>query len=128
MFNTTPNLISPDHVKSLSNTRGWVITFAILLFIFAVVLILGSIGNIMRGTNILGPLVNILVGLFYIFAGVKFCSYFGKINTAAQTQNSVILESAIEAQAKAWMWLGISSVIYLVLFIIAFLIGLFAVM
>lgn len=127
MFHSQSPQISPEHIQQLTKARGWIITFAVILFIGCALLILGSIGNLLSGnTTAFQALLNLAIGIFYLLAGIKFCQYSGKLKQVHLNPTPINLESAFSLQAKAWMWLGICAIIYLVLCLFVFLMGLIA--
>jgi len=115
LFPNQTNSISAQSIQRIARCRGWVITFAIFLFLYGGLLILGLLGSFGQGASGMIPaMINLFLGGFYVTAGVNFCKFSSNIRLAADNLNPHNLEIAMQCQANAWMWLGICAIIYFI--------------
>ena len=115
---------------ALSQTRPWVIFLAVLGFISAGFMALGSLGmmivfavNDMPGNPsmwVVGGMY-LAISVVYFFGSFYLMSYGTKIGTFLRSENIADMEAALVAQKSFWKLAGILAVLSLVLMALMFL-------
>ncbi len=128
--------ITDAMVESLRKTKGWVLLIAILLFIFAALMGLGSIG-IFIGAGAMSAGVTgaksasmpagmmfgmgfmyLVFALIYVVLGVYLAKYSSSIGRLQRDGESHSMEAALESQQKFWRLTGVLTLLGLVLMVV----------
>jgi hypothetical protein len=124
----------------LNQTRPWVRFLSVLVFISSGFMVLAGIGMILAGivggaalsrTNpVGGPAVMIVSGFFYfilailyIAPGIFLSRYASAIKLLETTPSPEALELALKNQKSFWRFVGIITLIFLILTVVAIVIG-----
>ncbi len=112
-------------IQLLSETRPWVSLIGILMWIAVIFMGIASI-IIMLVALFTGDIESIIVGFFYVIPTVvsgimakALTGYASKINSLIATERLVDLEEALRSQKTYWKTMGIVTVVYIVMFILA---------
>ena len=116
-----PPVSLAESARLLDATRPWVRLVGIVLFLTAGLLVLAGLAVAVAGAG-LGQAASMSLGLvyaimsvLYIVPGVYLVRYAARIREfAGQGQRAVQLESALDAQRAFWKFIGIMTVIGLV--------------
>ncbi len=116
----------PGVQSALAGTKPWVRLCSILLFVSAALMIVvGGLAGIM-GSMALGggaetmalAIVYPLMGLLYLIPGLYLFRYAKRIGDYLTGGQEVQLELALDAQRSFWKFVGILSVIAIVVFLL----------
>lgn len=132
--------ISSSIMVSMAKTRPWVLMFAILGFIGAGLMLIGSIGAIIGGIAMLNSSMGsesidqaarassggmLVIGLFYLaitalyfFMSLYLLRYAGAIKRLKFSNQMADLEAALASQASFWKLVGIMILVSIVLGIV----------
>lgn len=111
-------------IDMLRQTRPWVILFAVLMFLGAGLLLIGSVIGMLAamqvrsGLVMIGPALNIAMSLLYIFPAVFLWRYASRIADLSYRKRAGDLEAALEAQKSYWKFLGIVTLVVICLGIV----------
>ena len=112
-------------LEAMRRTRPWVTMFAILSFVGGGFLILGSLGMFFMGAAggpvaMMGPgigFVYLLIAGFYFVVGKLLWNYRNSIEGFLASGGSAgMLAAAIDRQASFWKFVGILSLVMMVLY------------
>lgn len=123
--------LSPNAAIILSKTRGWVMVYAILLYIIAAILLVGLAvaGNVLREIPQFAELgslfmVGILVALAYVLVQAVLLTLFAnKIGGYLRTRSSVEMSTGLKNMRVFWILEGVRQLLMIVFAVIG-LIGL----
>ncbi|HWE93777.1 MAG TPA: DUF4339 domain-containing protein [Tepidisphaeraceae bacterium] len=124
--------VTPRTIDMLRQTRPWVIFFAVLMFLGAGFLLIGSVigmfaaMQVRSGLVMIGPALNIAMSLLYIFPAVFLWRYASRIADLSYRKRAGDLESALEAQKSYWKFLGIVTLVVIGLGIVVVLVAVVA--
>ena len=125
-------LLTAEGLKFLNQTKPWVRFLAVMVFIvvaFAVIgalimLLVGVAGNFVgSGNNTFGILpgegmiigfVYLVIGVLYIAPGIFLFRYATAIKVLESVRKSQALENALKCQRSFWRYIGILTVICLI--------------
>ena len=121
--------LSPNAVTILSKTRGWVMLYAILLYIVAAGLLLGLAlaGNFLREIPQLDAMggfvmVVILIGLGYVLVEAILLTIFAaKIGGYLRSRNPNEVASGLKNMKIFWIFEGVRQVIFVIFGVIGLL-------
>ncbi len=128
--------------RHLSQTGPWIRFFSILLFIFSGLTLLVGMGLILMGfagilspgssvggkllpsglgVALLGPIYGLIAILGYLVPGLLLFRYASGIKALRSSLSAQTLEDALKHQKSFWRYLGILTVIMLVIGILVFI-------
>ena len=123
-------------LESMQRTRPWVTMFAVLSFVGGAFLVLGALGMFFAGAAsglaggpamFFGPglgLVYLFFSAFYFVIGWLLWSYRTSIGTfLASGGGAGLLAAALDKQASFWKFVGILSLVGMVLYGILLVVG-----
>lgn len=130
-------VLTDSIVDSLSKTRPWVLFLAILGFIGAALMALGSLpmllgsammGSMEGGDAELGAMAGagimigmgvmyLLIAVIYFMASLYLLRYAGSIKRAVESLGVADLEAALAQQASFWKLVGIMALVFIVMMI-----------
>lgn len=121
-------------IRALVGSRGWVLFVSVMLFLWAAMSLIGSVGSFIRAGQIkLGSSIFIASGLSSFItavlvgiAGCMLSNYASRIAEVAYRRTSPSLERALESARVFWMFVGILMIVVLA-FVVVALIWVFAV-
>ncbi len=125
-------LLTANGQKFLNQTRPWARFLSIMVFISAaftllgglMVILVGITGNLIGGGNetlsqlpgggfTLG-LVYLVMAVLFVPPGIFLSRYASAIKTLESTPSALALEKALKYQKSFWRYIGILTVVYLV--------------
>ena len=124
--------VSAAVIEQLARTRGWTLFFSILLWIAAALLVLGGIaivglgiaggaaGGSMSGM-FMGPVIGVLyllMALAYIYPALKLAKFSSHVSRLQQSPSEVGLVAALNEQRAFWKYVGIITIVFIVLYIV----------
>ncbi|MBN1569344.1 MAG: hypothetical protein JXA73_15970 [Acidobacteria bacterium] len=125
----------------LSQTGPWIRFLAILLFIFSgltlligmVLILMGFAGILSPGSSVggkmlpsglgvalLGPIYGLMAILGYLVPGILLFRYASAIKALQSSRSAQVLENALKHQKSFWRYLGILTIILLIIGILVF--------
>jgi hypothetical protein len=125
-------LLTADGQKFLNQTRPWVRFLSVMVFIATAFMVIGALmmflvgitgnlfgsGNdalgIMPGEGIVVGLVYMVMAVIYITPGILLFRYASAIKILESTRTSQALERALKCQKSFWLYVGILTVIFLI--------------
>jgi flagellar basal body-associated protein FliL len=125
-------LLTADGQKFLNQTRPWVRFLSIMVFIVTAFMVIGAFmmflvgitgnlfgsGNealeIMPGEGFFVGLVYTVMAVLYIAPGILLFRYASAIKILESTRTSEALERALKYQKSFWLYVGIFTVIFLI--------------
>ncbi len=119
-------------LEAMRRTRPWVTMFAILSFVGGGFLVLGGIGMMFAGAAggpaaMMGPgigLLYLLIAGFYFVVGKLLWNYRSGIEGFLASGGSAgMLAAAIDRQASFWKFVGILSLVMMVLYFVVIVIA-----
>jgi hypothetical protein len=123
---STDHEISPDVIRALGGTKGWVRFLGVLGFVGTAFIFIASLGLLMgagrMGSHPFAPglLAGIYVGagVLYFFAAFKLNHYASKIGVFISQASQAHLADALEAQRGFWKYVGICALVMIVLYVL----------
>ncbi len=115
-------------IEMLRQTRPWVQLLSGLCFLGSVFMMLASVGLMIVGAmtsssdKSFPPWLGIVYfpfALLYVYPGIKLWSYGGAISRLLLTRAPAELESALLHQKSFWKFCGITSIVVLVVYMLA---------
>lgn len=128
--NEKPLQISPSTIAYLKETGSWAMFFAILGFVFIIILVLGGffIGAILSALNgeavlpggeIIIGVIYLVIGIIYFFPIYFLYQFSSNMKKALQDNNSENLDLAFKNFKSHFKFVGIMTIIILALYILA---------
>ncbi len=124
--------ISELALEMLRQTRPWVLFLGILCFIGSAFALLAGVGAAIMGLVAASATSNpvlafagfiyIPLGLLYIYPGLKLVKYGSAIGRLMETRTSFDLEDALTQQKSMWKFMGISTIVMIVLYFLFFIV------
>jgi hypothetical protein len=120
--------VTPTMVEHLQGTRPWVLFLSILGFVFSGFMVIAALGMAAMGmaSGDVGVAGGLALGLFYLILAFVYVlislylfRYATSIGGLTASRASVDMEDALRHQKTFWRVLGIMSVLYLVLTVVA---------
>jgi len=126
-------LLTADGQRFLNQTRPWVRFMSIIVFIGAAFMVLGGVmlflvgitGSLANtGNNAFGPmpgggfgvgLLYLVMAVLYIPPGIFLSRYASAIKNLESTRTSQALDNALKYQKSFWRYIGIFTVVCLVI-------------
>lgn len=130
-------MVSENMIGSLNATRPWVKFLAILGFVFTGLAILGGLGMMAAFSLVpakqgmpgfFGPvfgLIYILMGVFMYLIPCLYLLRYGQAIDGIPVSGQAALEQALDKQKSFWKYVGILSIVLIVLYVLV-LLGVFA--
>ncbi|HYF33663.1 MAG TPA: DUF5362 family protein [Prosthecobacter sp.] len=139
--------VSQGSILHLQNTRPWALFLSVVFFLVSALMtlfgfgtgaavVLGAGSAELKDAGAVGPgffqLIGAVyglmgvIGLSYIYPGVKLWKYSTRINALTRSQSVQDLESALNAQRMAWKSLGIVTILGIALGILMMIVGVVA--
>lgn len=120
--------VSQEVVELLRKTKPWVRFLSVLGFIGLALMILAGLASLVMAAstgNFSGPQVIPMVGIFFMsliqFPALLFLSrYASRIKNLVVSGHPQDLEDAIAAQKSFWKYLGILTIVIIILYILIF--------
>ena len=100
-------------VRSMSQTRPWVLLIGILTLILAGMTALGSVAMFLSAGDQLPwwfGVLYIAMGALYVYPGIALTRYAAAIKRLVTTREIGELEEAVDRQRKFWRFMGIVAV------------------
>ncbi len=131
--NRASGSVSQDMVEAMRGTKPWVLLIGVLLFIFAVLMIIATVAIFAGGAFALAasgmegaPMIAIAIfyGLFaliYFFLGLYLLKYNAAIGRLVKGGQGSDMEDALTAQRKFWRLSGVITLIFIILFVVGIL-------
>lgn len=121
----TDHEVSPDVIRALTGTKGWVRFIGVLGFVVTAFIFIASLGLLIGAGRIgsypfkPGLLAGIYfgVGILYFFAAFKLNQYASKINLFISQATQANLADALEAQRGFWKYVGVCVLVIMVLYV-----------
>lgn len=124
-----PAGVSEEVVKLLRSTKPWVRFLSVLGFIGLALLVLGCVAILVipiggpMGSMSFGPRIGVSFAYFLMgllqFPGVLFLSrYANRISRLSNSGHPTDLEAALRAQKSFWKYMGILTLVMLILYIL----------
>jgi hypothetical protein len=125
-------LLTAEGLKFLKQTKPWVRFLAVMVFIVVaftvigalIMLLVGVAGNffgagsetfgILPGEGMIIGFVYLVIGILYITPGIFLFRYATAIKVLESACKSQALENALKYQRSFWRYIGILTVIYLI--------------
>jgi hypothetical protein len=136
---------TPTAQQLLDETRPWVLFLAVMIFIASAFMALAGVSIILMGIgmgsfsltrgrsvlapaagNIIGGFFYILMSIVYVAPGVFLLRYASAIKLLEVNRSAQVLEDALRNQRSFWRYIGIVTIISLILAILFVILGLAA--
>lgn len=129
--------VSPGTIAELSGTRGWVLFFAVIMWIMVVMMGFGGVGMLFMAAAGMGQFLSqgqpeaiagvfpivigvlyFVVGLFMAYPALKLTKYANRIESLLKTKSVEDLNAALAEQRQYWKFIGIFTILYFVLIVL----------
>jgi amino acid transporter len=118
--------ITPLMIEHLTGTKPWVRLMSVILFIsVALMVLLAGVLLLMptpspmgSGFTLIIAVVYLGVGLLYLFPAYFLHQYASAIRNLEQGGGDVAMEEALRSQKSFWRFVGIATVVVIVLYIL----------
>ena len=119
--------VSPDVIRALAGTKGWVRFIAVLGFIVTAIMLLACLGMLLGGNTSRGfyPMnpsvlagVYFVVTVLYFYTAFKLNQYASKIGSFIFNASQENLVLALDAQRGFWKFVGIMVIIVIVAYLL----------
>lgn len=131
---TSPVVVTAGTLEHLRRAKPWVRLVAVLTFIGAALLVAAGLLMSVMGSAIPGfsegmgapfagaaiGIVYLLIALLYVFPGLYLWRYANAIDSMVRNPQSLTLEEAIKHQTSFWRFVGIMTVVVLILYALIF--------
>ncbi len=115
---------TPNAIEYLNKSAKWMKFFAILLFIYIILIIIGGI--MVVGASPYGPaiiIIYIIVGAVVFFPALYLFQSANYFNNYTKQTDEITLEAGLQKHSAYWMFMGVLTIIAIGFFIIALLAG-----
>lgn len=128
----TTGEVNPDVLRILAGTKGWARFLAVLGFIWAALLLIGTMVILSKGSSIamfvpglIGMIafVYLTMAILSFVAALKLNQYAGRIGTLLSQPSQINLVMALDAQRGFWKFVGIVAAATIALYVILIFIG-----
>ena len=114
---STELAVSPEGVRVLAGTKGWVRFLGVLGFVMTAFMVIGGIG-IMAMTIGIGISYLVFSALNF-FAAFKLNQYASRIGALMLMPSELGLLGALEAQRGFWKYVGIMGIVTIAFYVLA---------
>jgi hypothetical protein len=131
---TVVGSVSQDMIAVMRGTKPWVLLIGVMLFVFAVLMIIGTLALLAEGsfaivaTGMKGSsmilIITVIYGisaLVYLFLGTYLVKYNAAIGRLVKSGQPGDMEDALNAQRKFWRLSGIITLMVIILVVIGIL-------
>lgn len=122
---TKAGKVSPSVVRALAESRSWVLFIAVIGFLYAGLLLVGGIVQIILGSRAAmspvtaGGLLNLVFGLVVAFGAWQLLSYAAGIAQLERSRSDQAICSALSTLKSFWVYVGINLIVVLTLLVLA---------